>query len=219
MILQRATLYRLDPTPDQAAAFAQWAGACRFVYNLALEQRRDWGRKAKLSYNQQQSEITQLRAEVDWLKAVPVHALQMAVRSLDNAFQRFFSGLGGYPTPRKKGQRDAFTLPDPSYLGFKRLNVQRGAVKIPKVGWVKLLGWSALGGELRSVTISRKGDHWYAAISWRKEVSEPAKSCLPSVGIDRGVAVFAALSDGQMIAPRNAFKAIQDNLARAQVRY
>ena len=218
MILQRATLYRLDPTPDQVAAFAQWVGACRFVYNLALEQRRDWGRKAKLSYNQQQSEITQLRAEVDWLKAVPVHALQMAVRSLDNAFQRFFSGLGGYPTPRKKGQRDAFTLPDPSYLGFKRLNANRGAVKLPKVGWIKLLGWRPLGGELRSVTISRKGAHWYVAIAWRKEVADPAQSELPSVGIDRGIAVFAALSTGQMVSPRNAFKVIQDRLAKAQVR-
>jgi putative transposase len=218
MILQRATLYRLDPTPEQATAFAQWAGACRFVYNLALEQRRDWGRKAKLSYNQQQRELTPLRAEVDWLKAVPVHALQMAVRSLDNAFQRFFSGLGSFPKPRKKGQRDAFTLPDSSYLGFKRLNANRGAVKLPKVGWVKLLGYRPLGGELRLITISRKGGHWFASVAWRKEVKDPAISPLPSVGIDRGVAVFAALSTGGMVEPLNSFKAVRDKLAKLQVR-
>ena len=217
MLIQRATLYRLDPTPEQAAAaFAQWAGACRFVYNLALEQRRDWGRKANLSYNQQQRELTPLRAEVDWLRAVPVHALQMAVRSLDNAFQRFFSGLSGFPTPHKKGERDAFTLPDPSYLDFKRLNANRGAVKLPKVGWIKLLGWRPLGGELRSVTISRKGAHWFASVAWRQEVKDPATSSLPSVGIDRGVAVFAALSNGAMVEPLNSFKAIQNKLAKAQ---
>jgi putative transposase len=219
MLIQRASTYRLEPTAEQGIAFAQWSGACRFVYNLALEQRRDWYRPGRnFTYNQQQGEITHLRAEVDWLRAVPVHALQMAVRSLDNAFQRFFTGLGSYPQPRKKGGRDSFTLPDPSYLGFKRLNRRRGAIKIPKVGWVKLVGYRPLGGELRGITISRRAGHWYASIAWRAEVAEPAKSSLPSVGIDRGIAVFAALSTGEKIAPLNAFKRIEMNLAKAQRR-
>ena len=115
MILHRANVYRLEPTEEQAASFGQWAGACRFVYNLALEQRRTWGSDHCLSYNQQQSELTQLRAENDWLMAVPVHALQMAVRSLEHAYQRFLCGLGDYPTPRKKFLNDSFTEPDPAW--------------------------------------------------------------------------------------------------------
>ena len=39
---------------------------------------------------------------------------------------------------------------------------------------------------------------------------------LPSVGLDRRVAVFAALSNGTKIKPLNAFEAIQDKLAKAQ---
>jgi putative transposase len=216
MLLQRANVYRLEPTEDQAGHFAQWVGACRTVYNLALDQRKTWGQCHRLSYNQQQSEITDLRAEVDWLKAVPVHALQMSVRALDNAFQRFFSGLGEFPTPRKKFVNDSFTLPDPSYLDFKRLNKNRGAVKVPKVGWVKLVGYRPLGGELRAVTISRKAGHWFASIAWRKEVPDPVPTNLPSVGLDRGVAVFAALSDGTKIEPLNSFKTIRTKLAKAQ---
>jgi putative transposase len=216
MLIQRANVYRLEPTEEQAIAFWQWVGACRAVYNLALEQRRTWGREHRLSYNQQQGEITGLRAEVDWLAAVPVHALQMAVRALDNAWQRFFSGLGEFPTPRKKFVNDSFTLPDPSYLGFRRLNKNRGAVKIPRVGWVKLVGWRPLGGELRSVTITRRAGHWYASIAWRKEAADPVPANLPSVGIDRGVAVFAALSDGTKVEPLSAFKGIRDRLTKAQ---
>lgn len=219
MLIQRANTYRLEPTAEQGIAFAQWAGACRFVYNLALEQRRDWHRPGRsFTYNQQQREITHLRAEVDWLRAVPVHALQMAVRALDNAFQRFFTGLGSYPQPRHKGGRDSFTLPDPSDLRIKRLNKRRGAIKVPKVGWVKLVGYRPLGGELRRITISQRAGHWYASIAWRAGVSEPAKSTLPSVGIDRGVAVFAALSDGTKIEPLNAFKRIGVRLAKEQHR-
>jgi putative transposase len=216
MLLQRANVYRLEPTAEQADAFAQWVGACRTVYNLALDQRRTWGQRHRLSYNQQQSEITDLRADVDWLKAVPVHALQMAVRALDNAFQRFLSGLGEYPTPRKKFINDSFTLPDPSDLDFKRLNKNRGAVKVPKVGWVKLVGYRPLGGERRSVTISRKAGHWFASVAWRKEMPDPAPANLPSGGLDRGVTVFAALSDGTKIEPLNAFKTIRTKLAKAQ---
>ena len=37
--MQRANVYRLEPTETQAIAFGQWVGACRFVYNLALDQR------------------------------------------------------------------------------------------------------------------------------------------------------------------------------------
>jgi putative transposase len=126
MQILRANLYRLDPTTEQALFLSQTAGACRFVYNLALEQRRDWYRPGrKITCLSQLSEITALRAEVAWLAAAPVHALQMAVRAVDAAFQRFFMGICGYPQPRKKFREERFTLPDPRYLGFKRLNKNR----------------------------------------------------------------------------------------------
>jgi putative transposase len=216
MLLQRATVFRLEPTEEQGVAFAQWVGACRVVYNLALDQRRTWGQRHRLSYNQQAGEITSLRAEVEWLKATPVHALQTAARAVDAAFQRFFLGLGEFPTPRKKFLNDSFTLPDPSYLGFKRLNKNRGAIKVPKVGWVKLVGYRTLGGELRSITISRKAGHWFVSVAWQKEVADPVPPNLPSVGLDRGVTVFAALSDGRKIEPLNSFKAIRVKLSKAQ---
>jgi putative transposase len=216
MLIQRAQVYRLEPSEARASAFAQWVGVCRTVYNLALDQRRTWGQQHRLSYNQQQGEITDLRADVDWIKAVPVHALQMTIRALDNAFQRFFTRLGEFPTPRKKFVNDSFTLPDPSYLGFKRLNKNRGAVRVPKVGWVKLVGYRPLGGELRSITISRKAGNWFVSVAWQKEVADPVPAKQPSAGLDRGIMVFAGLSDGTKIKPIGAFKAIRTKLAKAQ---
>ena len=217
MLLQRANVYRLEPTAEQAGAFAQWVGACRVVYNLALDQRRAFARPGRgISYNQQAGDITDLRAEVDWLKAVPVHALQSAARAVDTAYQRFWSGQCEAPQPRKKFVNDSFTLPDPSYLGFKRLNKNRGAVKVPKVGWVKLVGYRPLGGELRSITISRKAGNWFVSVAWQREIPDPVPSNLPSVGLDRGVTVFAALSDGTKIEPLAAFKAIRKKLSKAQ---
>lgn len=217
MIYQRASVYRLEPTNEQAEAFAQWVGACRFVYNLALEQRRDWYRPGRcFSYIQQQNELPELRAQVDWLAAVPSCALQMSVRALDSAFQNFFSGRSGYPKMKRKGERDSFTIPDPVKLRFKRLNKKRGAIRLPKLGWVKCIGYRPLGGSLRSVTVRRKVGHWYASVAWRVECADPEKSTLPEVGIDRGVAVFASLSNGTMAPSLNAFKSVEDRLAKAQ---
>jgi hypothetical protein len=71
----------------------------------------------------------------------------MAARALATAYQRF-SSQSEATQPRKKFFHDSFTLPDLSYLGFKRLNKKCGAIKVPKVGWVKLLGYRKLGGEL-----------------------------------------------------------------------
>jgi putative transposase len=49
-------------------------------------------------------------------------------------------------------------------------------------------------------------------------VIKPEPSNLPPIGIDRGVEVFAALSDGHHIAPINAGRKIADKLAKAQRR-
>lgn len=36
--LHRGLRFRLEPTPEQATQFEQFAGVCRLVYNLAWEQ-------------------------------------------------------------------------------------------------------------------------------------------------------------------------------------
>ncbi|NJM81842.1 MAG: helix-turn-helix domain-containing protein [Tabrizicola sp.] len=42
--VHRGFRYKLAPTPEHEALFRQFAGVVRLVYNLALEQRRDWWR-------------------------------------------------------------------------------------------------------------------------------------------------------------------------------
>ena len=91
-----------------------------------------------------------------------------------------------------------------------------GEVKLPKLGWVRLRWDRAIPGTVKNITVSRRADQWTVAAQYEIEAPEPAPSALPAVGIDRGVAVFAALSDGTMIAPLNAGKKAQRALARAQ---
>ncbi|MEW5424596.1 RNA-guided endonuclease InsQ/TnpB family protein [Amorphus sp. 3PC139-8] len=213
----RANVYRLYPTPAQAAAMARIAGACRFVHNLALEQRRDWWRPGRrFSFGQQARELTALRRQVDWLRDCPVHALQNALRDVDRAFQAFFAGRAGYPQFRSKGGRDSFRESDPACFTVRRTGRHSGMVRIPKVGWVRFRGWYAIPGELRSLTVSRRAGVWSAAIQWRREVVEPAPSSLPPLGLDMGVAVAVATSDGRLIEGPRAYAAARKRLAVLQ---
>jgi putative transposase len=217
MINRKAVLFRLYPTPEQSAQMAQIAGACRFVYNLALEQRRDWYRPGrKFNFASQCREVTELRAEVDWLKAVPVHALQQALKDLDRAYQNWWAGRAAAPTPRKRGVNDSFRFPDPVSLKVRRTGQSSGQIKLPKLGWVSLRGWQTLPGDICNVTVSRRAGQWFAAVQCEREVAEPVLSTLPPIGIDMGIAVFAALSDGATIAPANHGKKALKTLRKAQ---
>jgi putative transposase len=196
---------------------AQIAGSCRFVFNIALEQRAEWWRPGRtFNFFSQCREVTMLRAEVDWLKAAPVGALQQALKDLDRAYKNWWAGRAEYPTPRKKGLNDSFRFPDPISIKVERTGKSSGRIKLPKLGWVRLRGWYAIPGDIRNATVSRRAGQWHVAVQWQREVAEPAPSILPAVGIDMGVAVFAALSDGTSIASANHGKKALKSLRKAQ---
>lgn len=197
--MYRGYTYLLHPSPSQSALMAQFAGVCRLVWNLALEQRRDHWRRYQaatgnnLNYITQARELTVLRAEVDFIRAVHVTPLQRTLKALDEAYRRAWQGLGGYPSPKKKGVHDAF-----SYAGreivFEQINRRWGRVRLPKIGWVKLRLTRPLGGTIREATVSRTALGWQVSIGCLIDADVPDPG--GAVGIDRGVTVPLMLSDG-----------------------
>ena len=222
MLQRKANIYRLYPNAEQRLTLARISGACRAVYNLALEQRRDWWRLYKdrtdksISFAGQCKELTDLRKDVDWVREAPIHPLQQALRDLDRAYQNFFSGRAGYPLPRKKGRNDSFRFPDPTSLRVERTGKKTGRIKLPKLGWIQFRGWYDIPGVIRNVTISLRAGQWFASVQWEREIPDPTPSTLPAVGIDVGISIFAALSNGTTIAPGNFGKKALRALRKAQ---
>src|SRR6059058_2292100 len=124
MLLRKAHVYRLYPTPEQATTLGRWVGAVRATFNCALAQRRDFWRPGRsFTFAGQCREVTALRGEFDWLRDVPVHPLQQAVKDLQRAFEAWWKALAawkalppplkaettrpGPPTPRKRGFNDS----------------------------------------------------------------------------------------------------------------
>jgi putative transposase len=71
-------------------------------------------------------------------------------------------------------------------------------------------------GEIENVTVSQANGKWYVSIQTEREVDQPVPQATSAVGIDMGVARFATLSDGTLLAPLNSFRKHEQQLARHQ---
>lgn len=221
-MLNRGCKFRLYADDGQEVLFGQYAGVCRLVDNLALEQRRDWWRPHRantghaISYAAQCRELTALRAEVDWIAAVSVIPQQQALRDLDKAFGNFFAGRADYPTPRKRGINDSFRFSGRD-CEWRKLNAKWGVVRLPKIGAVKFRLTRAIPGTIRNVTVVHEALGWHVVFSVEVEHEAP-RSVKPAVGIDRGVVRALALSDGSFRdMPRERLNVL-DRRARKQAR-
>ena len=221
-VINRGYKFRLYATEEQECLFAQFAGVTRLVYNLALEQRRDWRRHYQrehgrpISYVSQAAELTALRAEFDWIAAVSHVAQQQALRDLDKAFSNFFAGRADYPQSRRKHVDESFRFPWKE-CSWRKLNAKWGVVKLPKLGEIKFRLTRAIPGTIKNVTVQRSALSWHISFSVEVEHEAPINT-KPAVGIDRGVTRAAALSDGTFAdIPRERLNVL-DRRARKQAR-
>lgn len=215
--IHRAFRYRLYPTPEQEEELRQFSGVCRLVYNLGYEQRRDFWRQYKrahgrpITYFGQSAELTQLRAEYDWIAAVPVEATAYALQDLDRAFANFFAGRAKYPAPRRKDQGHGFRVQG-RYATVRALSAKWAEVHVSKLGKVRFRLTRPIQGTVRNVSIKCTAGRWHVSFAADWKALRPARRA-EAAGIDLGVVRTVTLSTGEHHqAPRTAVQAI----ARAQ---
>jgi putative transposase len=203
---------------------AEHCRQARYVWNLAVEQQLHWqpGRRAP-GYNEQCAELTAARAEHAWLRAGSQTVQQQALRDFAQAMRNFFSGTHRRPTWRKAGVHEGFRQVAVKPHHVERLNRRVGRVWVPKVGWVRFRLSRPVPDGVKSyrVTCDRAG-RWHIAFAHTPDpVAGPGEGSV--VGIDRGVAVSAALSTGELLhAPglsrgkTKRLKVLQQRLARTK---
>ncbi|MDQ7003490.1 MAG: transposase [Ghiorsea sp.] len=96
------------------------------------------------------------------------------------------------------------------------MSVEGNRIKLPKLGWVKFRKSRDLIGKAKSATVSRNGKHWYVSILCELEVAEPIHPSSSAVGIDRGVSIMAACSDGKTYIGAKAYRKHEKRLTKAQ---
>jgi putative transposase len=220
--------YRLLPTPAQQAVLRDHCGHARYVWNLAVEQHAHWhpGRTGAPGYLEQCRQLTAARAEHPWLAAGSQTVQQQALRDFARAMAAFFDpgNPAGRPSWRKVGRDEGFRITGRrgQQWDVRRLSRKTGEVWVPKAGWIRFRWSRAVPPGVKSyrVTMDRAG-RWHVAFAVIP-AQVPAPGNGQAVGIDRGVAVSAALSTGELLhapaltAPeRTRLRRLQRKLYRA----
>ncbi|WP_075024007.1 RNA-guided endonuclease InsQ/TnpB family protein [Actinomadura madurae] len=219
--------YRMCPTPAQEVGLLWHCGHARFVWNLAVEQNSWWTprRGPAPSFAAQCRQLTEARAECEWLRAGSQTVQQQALKDFAQAMANFFAHTHQRPTWRKAGVHEGFRIVGKRGLHWdvRRLSRRIGEVRVPKVGWVRFRWSRPVPDGVKSFRVKRdRAGRWHVAFA-AIPGPVPAPGNGNAVGVDRGVTVSAALSTGELLhAPaltdREAerLRRLQRKLARAK---
>lgn len=205
--------YRVYPTEGQRRALSRLYGACRFVYNWAIDQRRlMFTRHGRPQSAEQLSHmLTLLKQDPDhrWLTEVSSIPLQQAVRHADTAYRNFYrlyrtgktrivrneqtgkrhrTGLPRYKSRRDGEQSAMFTRS----AGFKVEHADGCRwmfLTLPKVGRIRLRWTRDLPSRPSGVAIMLHADGSYEAsfTVLVKETVEAPEPIHEACGIDMGL--------------------------------
>lgn len=211
--------YRIYPSKTQRSLIEQHFGNCRVVYNFFLNYRQaEFAKGNKVNYYTTQKVLTELkkREEYAWLKESGSQSLQMALRHLDNAYDRFFKKNSGYPKYKsKKNPVQSFTAP-------QNVSIENNRVYLPKFMEgikIKMHRQFPTGCILKQATISRRSGQYYISIMFDDGKSIPSKvKAATAVGLDVGISSFVVTSAGHVYENKQFVKTSQQRLTKLQRR-
>ncbi|WP_433226747.1 RNA-guided endonuclease InsQ/TnpB family protein [Actinomadura formosensis] len=215
--------FRMYPTREQEQQMVLHCAHARYVWNLAVEQHAYWkpGRRSAPGFAEQCRQLTEARAESEWLREGNVDVQQQALKDFAKAKAAMFASGFGAPTWRKKHVHEGFRVigtdrvparrPDGSpvlnakgkqvmnrRVVVRKLNRRWAQAKVPGCGWVRFRLTRCQLPDAKTFRVTFKNGQWHIAFAVIPE-PVPAPGTGAVVGVDRGVAITAALSDGRKL--------------------
>ncbi|MFC9507097.1 RNA-guided endonuclease InsQ/TnpB family protein [Streptomyces sp. NPDC057002] len=149
--------------------------------------------------------LRQARKEIDWYAVLPAQAAQAVLKTYVQAWKNCWDGRVGEPNFKSR-MRTAMSvdIPQGRDLQIKRVHRRWGMVNIPKIGrvrfrWTKDLPVGKRANKDNRITGARliKDDlGWHIAFRIQTLQPQPKPHQGPDLGIDAGVNLPLALSDG-----------------------
>lgn len=163
MMLHKAYKFRIYPTEAQKFIFSKIFGGCRFVYNKALEYKKNL-------YDKQNKRLTKyylinygcqvLKMENEWLREIDSLALISSIEDVDFSYQMYFKGAAGFPNFKtKRDNKQSYR----TKFNNGNIKIKNRQIKIPKVGWIKLNQHRELpiNGQIATATITKTASKKY----------------------------------------------------------
>ena len=208
--MNRAYKFRIYPNKEQRVMFAKTFGCVRFIYNRMLAD--------KIAHYKQtgqtlQTTPAQYKTEFEWLKEVDSLALANAQLNLQSAYKNFFSQKRvGFPKFKsKKKSRMRYTTNNQN----GSVRIENGKLKLPKVGFVKIVQHRPMIGKIKSVTIEKTPtDKYFASIlvEYENQVSEVELQKF--IGLDFSMHDLYVTSEGERANYPRFLRRSEKKLAR-----
>lgn len=197
--MYKSFFVRIYPSGFQEDFFVRQFGACRYVYNLFLtEKKLEYTLFNRyLSYYDCSGMLTVHKKFNSWLSELDSQALLQSLRNLEIAFKRFFKGISKYPNYKSKYN------PLQSYKTININNcirIKGNRIRLPKIGWIKFRTRQKIRGTIKSVTVRKNPSGKYTLSITCKDVPEKVfKHNNRSCGLDLGIKNFVTINTGEII--------------------
>ncbi len=216
--------YRVYPTPGQQNRLARAFGCARVVFNDALRARQDaYAAGVKLSDTDVQKQVVTAAKKTPqraWLAEVASVVLVQACQDARRAYRNWFDSMSGkrkgrrIGPPRFRSRKDNRQSIRLTRNGFSLRS--SGKLYVAKVGEVKVAWSRELPSEPSSVSIIKDSAGRYFASFVVEVDQQPLPEVDAEVGIDLGLATFAVMSDGKIIASQKFLRRAERTLRKAQ---
>lgn len=214
--------YRIYPAASQREMLARTFGCARVVFNDAVRLREEaHAAGEKISDTEVQRRVitlAKLTPEREWLGEVASVALVQACNDARRAYRNWFDSLSGKRKGRKVGHPQFRRKHGRQSVRFTRdgFALRGNKLYVAKVGDLKVKWSRDLPSAPSSVTVIREADGRYYASFVVKRDADPFPPCDRETGIDAGLAVLAACSDGTIIPNPRFLRRAERRLKLAQ---
>ena len=198
---------------DKQTAINQQIGNARVVHNDYLSKREEYYKETKkaLTVSQYKKEyLPALKEGKEYLKDTDKFVYENACRNVDDAYNRFFKGLSGFPkyASRTKPNGSSFTT------NFTNNNIELKMigdiphVKLPKIGNVRfilpkgktLADIQPQGVSIKAATVSKEPDGLYRiALRMESVINKPVFSTVINardiISVDLGLKEFGVFGN------------------------
>lgn len=221
--MKKAYMFRIYPNKNKEVRMVKTLNTCRHLYNDALSERKKqadlnrlrksldvfpWGKYDWIFYEDQANVL--VNNKDSFQKEVHSQVLQNVLKRVQKSMENFFRG-SGYPRFKGRNRYDSFTYPQ---SGFE---LKDGKLILSKIGNIRIILHRDIAGKIKTCTIKRDVDQWYAifTVEIEKPIQKPIESM---IGIDVGLVDLLALNNGQMIKPPKFLRESELKLGKEQRR-
>jgi putative transposase len=218
--MRKTFKYRLLGNKESFTKADEWLLLCQRLYNVALEQRICiyHQNKSSISCYDQINQLPEIRAEFPEYADIGSQVLQDVIERLDRAYKAFFrrvknsGGKAGFPRFRSRDRYDSFTLKNTGWkLDGKYLSIRN-------VGRFKLRLSRPIQGKIKTITIRRQSNKWYACFNCDEVPEHKLEPSDKKVGIDVGIKSFLVDSENNKIESPKYFRKSEKQLRIRQRR-